>query len=122
MATINIPDGWVKDQSLNALTPAPLAEWDQPGQHMRVLAAAAKPAGRKPPAAPATSSRHLELQKMNRAQLVQVIKDYDLGPGSDGSGGINPDSFPTVALLREAILEAVTLAVKAHSTGEAAGK
>ena len=105
---------------MNALAPAPLAEWDQPGKHMRVLTAAAKPAARKPPAAPATSSPHLELEKMNRDQLVQLIKDYDLGPGPDGSGGINPDDFGSVALLREAVGEAVMLVVK--STGEAAGK
>lgn len=60
--------------------------------------------------------------KMNRAQLVQLIKDHGLGPGPDGSGGINPDNFPTLIQLREAILQAVALAAKADSTGEAAGK
>ena len=128
MATINIPAGWVKDQQLNALSPAPLAEWDQPGQHMNVIRAA-KPAAAKAPARKPAADKpepqepsSLDVRKMTRAQIVQLIKDKNLGPGPDGTGGINPDDFPTLELLRQAIVEAAMAAVKAELNQQQEGK
>lgn len=123
MATINIPAGWVKDQQLNALSPAPLAEWDQPGQHMNVIRAAKAPAGKPAAAKPEPQEpSSLDVRKMTRAQIVQLIKDKNLGPGPDGTGGINPDDFPTLELLRQAVVEAAMLAVKAELNKQQEGK